>query len=163
MTTLAHFTTPDEIRAVLGVAPEEIRDEVLLMPMYVRQLQFELSDLGATLESDYLTVAALASRSAAQQKLYDVMQVYAPYAIAKILLTSVALFAPRRITDGRAEAERVVDPFEDVRDGVDSTLLVLRDRLVDAAAALGTTASTLSRTITLSVATGLAVNPVTNA
>jgi hypothetical protein len=162
MTTLAQFTTPDEVRAVLGVAPEELRDEVLAMPMYLRQLQFALSDIDGTLESTYLTIAALASRTTAQQRLYDVMQVYAPYAVAKTLLTSVALFAPRRITDGRAETERVVDPFEDVREGVDAGLISLKDRLVSALAGVGTTVTTVTRVVTFSTSTGLAVNPVTN-
>ena len=162
MTTLQQFTTPDEIRAVLGVAPEEIEDATLAMPLYLRQLQFELSDIDSSLESTYLSVSAMASRTTAQQKLYDVMQAFAPYFIAKILLTSAPLFAPRRITDGRAEAERVVDPYMEVREGVDAGFLSLRARLRDALTALGTAATAASRTMIFSVAAGLAVNPVTN-
>lgn len=162
MTTLQQFTTPDEIRAVLGVSQEEIEDVTLAMPLYLRQLQFELSDIDPTLESSYLTIAGLASRTAAQQKLYDVMQAFAPYQVAKVLLTSAPLFAPRRITDGRAEVERIVDPYAEVREGVDAGFLSLRARLVNALVALGTAVTTESRTLIYSAAAGLAVNPVTN-
>lgn len=162
MTTLQQFTTPDEIRAVLGVSPEELEDVTLAMPLYLRQLQFELSDIDSTLESSYLSIAAMSSRTTAQQKLYDVMQAFAPYFLAKILLTSAPLFAPRRITDGRAEAERVVDPYLEVREGVDAGFLSLRSRLKDALTALGTTVSSTNLAMVYTLASGLAVNPVTN-
>jgi hypothetical protein len=161
MTTLADFTTPDEVRAVLGVTPEELEDKTLAIPLYLRQLQFDLSDISDTLEADYLTVAALASRTTLQQRLYDVMQAYAPYFVAKELLTSLAVFSPRVITDGRATAERVTDPFQDVRDGVDAGLVALRQRLRDAALALGGVTKAFTSTFSYSVSAGLATDPVT--
>lgn len=161
-TTLASFTTPVEIRAVLGVTPEELPDITLAQPLYLRQLQFVLSDVDSGLEAAYLAVAALPSRSTAQQKLYDVMQAFSPYAIGKDLLGSLTLFAPRRITDGRAEMERMTDPFQDVRDGVDAGYNTLLDRLRAAYEALGNTTTAATRTFSYSVSAGLSINPVTN-
>ena len=162
MTTLSQFTSSDEIRAVLGVTPEELEDITLELPSYLRNLQFELEDIAPTLEASYLAIAALPSRSTAQQKLYDVMQAFAPYATARLLLTSLSLFAPKVITDGRASTERVVDPFSDVRDGVDAGYFSLKERLKSSLIALGTTVSSTSRVFAYSVSAGLSINPVTN-
>lgn len=160
-TTLANFVTPQEVRAVLGVAPEELEDSTLAMPLYLRQLQFNLSDIDTALESTYLTIAALSSRTAKQQKLYDVMQTYTAYAISRFLLASVSLFAPKRITDGKAEMERVVDPFQDVREGVDAGYFVLLERLRNAYVDLGITLATASRSFTYTTSAPLTTNPIT--
>jgi len=163
MTVLSQFALPDEIRAVLGVSQEEITDLTLAMPLYLRQLQFELSDIDENLESTYLSIAALSSRTVAEQKLYDVMQAFAPYSVGRILLGSVTLFAPKRITDGKAEMERIIDPFSDVKEGVIAAYNSLYDRLRSAYEALGNTMATQSRTWTYAVSAGLATDPVTNA
>lgn len=160
--SLTQFTSYDEIRAVLGVAPEELEDFTLALPIHLRQLQFELSDFSDTLESTYLSIAASSSRTSAQQKLYDVIQVFAPYSVAKSLLTSVPLFAPRRITDGRADVERVVDPFMDVREGVDAAYAALRERLRAAMSAVSLTPTSATNLFSYAGTAGLSVNPVTN-
>lgn len=161
-TSLSQFVSPGEVRAVLGVAPEELEDQTLAMPLYLRQLQFDLSDIAPELESAYLSSSVLQTRTAVQQKLYDVMQTYAAYAIAKVLLSSVSLFAPKRITDGKSELERVVDPYQDVRDGVDTGYQVLKERLVNAfKAATGGDTAVTTRIFTYTVAAGLSSNPVT--
>jgi hypothetical protein len=120
-----------------------------------------LYDVAATLEADYLAIAALPSKSTTQQKLYDVMQAFAPYAVSKSLLGSLSLFAPRRITDGRAEMERVVDPFQDARDGVDAGYNVLLDRLRAAYEALGNTVTVATRVFSYALAAPLGTDPVT--
>lgn len=161
MTTLTQFTTAVDIRAVLGVSPEEITDATLASPMYLRQLQFVLADIDAGLEADYLAIAALSSRSAAQQKLFDVMQVFAPYAIARVLLPSMPIFAPRRITDGRAEMERVVDPYKDIKDGIEAGFNDMKERLMDAYEALGNTLTISIPTSVWVAASPRGVDPVT--
>ena len=161
MTTLTDFASYDEIRAVLGVSDEELEDGTLALPMYLKLLQMEFGDLNADLESKYLDVKALANPTAKEQKLLDVVSVFSAYAIAFHLLTSMPLFAPKQITDGRASTDRIADPFEGVREGVNSTLATLKGRVLAALEAAGTSiTATTSRTY-FSVA-GLAVNPITN-
>ena len=162
--TLYQFTSPDEIRAVLGVSQDDLEDETINLPNYVRQLQFDLADLDSTLEAQYLAVADIdeGSRTTAQQKLYDVTQVFSAYSISRKLLTGASLFAPRRITDGRAEAERVVDPFAQLREGVEANYGILRSRLLSALAGIGSTVAAVTSRSYFGTA-GLAVNPVTNA
>ena len=160
-TALTDFATYDEIRAVLGVSDEELEDGTLALPMYLKLLQLDFGDIAGTLEAQYLAAKASITPSAAEQKLVDVVSVFSAYAISKHLLTSLPLFAPKRITDGRAETDRITDPFEGVREGVNSMYPVLKSRVGAALAALGTSVTVNSARIFFSVA-GLAINPVTN-
>ena len=134
---LIDFTSYADIRAILGVAPEELEDTTLALPIYVRELQFLLGDIEPTLETTYLGLAAQPTRTTQEQKVVDVLQVFSAYAVAKNLLTSLPLFSPRRIQDGRAEMERHSDPFQDLRDGVDSSYLSMLARLKTAIEAIG--------------------------
>ena len=62
---------------------------------------------------------------------------------------------------GRAETDRITDPFEGVREGVNSMYPVLKSRVGAALAALGTSVTVNPARTFFSVA-GLAINPVTN-
>lgn len=161
MKTLQNFTSYDEIRSVLGVSEEELDDMTLALPMHLQTLQLELADIDSTLESQFLTSLDKSSRTTAEQKLVDVVQVYSAYAISKTLLTSLPLFAPRALTDGRAQFERVADPFAGVREGVEVMLAKLRNRIVAALADLGTEVATVTVRSYFGTA-GLATNPITN-
>ena len=45
---LTEYTTYEEIRAVLGVADEELEDVVLAQPLFERQLILDLDDINST-------------------------------------------------------------------------------------------------------------------
>lgn len=163
MATLQDFTSADEVRAVLGVSPEELEDQTLELGIYLNQLQFDLADVGVTLEATYLAIKDLevSNRTAVQQKLFNVTSVYSSYFVSRLLLTSLPVFAPKQITDGKASQVRIDDPFSRVKEGVEAQYLVLRARLLAALAATGVSvASGISRIYVGSA--GLSSNPVTN-
>lgn len=160
-TALTDFASYDEIRAVLGVSDEELEDGTLALPMYLKLLQLDFGDIAGTLEAQYLAAKASITPSAAEQKLVDVVSVFSAYAISKHLLTSLPLFAPKRITDGRAETDRVTDPFEGVREGVNSTYQTLKARVLIALSNTGTPTTVATQRAYFAVA-GLAINPITN-
>ena len=160
-TALTDFASYDEIRAVLGVSDEELENGTLALPMYLKLLQMEFGDMEPTLEAQYLAAKGSASPTAEEQKLVDVVSVFSAYAISKNLLTSMPLFAPKRITDGRAETDRVTDPFEGVREGVNSTYQTLKARVLIALGNAGTPTTAATQRTYFAVA-GLAINPVTN-
>jgi hypothetical protein len=115
--------------------------------------------------TQYLAVWALSSsaRTTAQQNFFDVVQLYSAYSAAKHLLTSLPLFAPKRITDGRAEFERQIDPFADTRIGVLAGFYATRKRLLSLYETLtSTTVTAATFTPGLTSSTGLALDPVTN-
>jgi hypothetical protein len=165
MSILTDYTSYDEVRAVLGVSVEELEDQTLSLPLYVRMLTFELTDLASDMVDQYLAVWALtaSARTSAQQKFFDVVQLYSAYSASKHLLTSLPLFAPKRITDGRAEFERQIDPFADTRMGVLAGFYATRKRLLSLYEALtSTTVAVETYTPGFTVSTGIATDPVTN-
>lgn len=155
---LIDFASYDEIRAVLGVSDDELEDGTLALPMWLTMLRLELGDISEQLEDRYMFTRAQSTPTPQEQKLLDVVSVFSAYAIAKHLLTSLPLFAPKRITDGRAEVDRVADPFESVRQGVNSNYDTLRGRLN----LLLEIAKPTANIRTYFTAVGLAVNPITN-
>ena len=160
MTTLLDYTSYDEIRAVLGVSDEELEDITLALPIYAQKLGFELEDISSTLESVYETSKTAPVPTTAQTKLLNSVQVFSAYTIAKHLLGSASLFAPRRVGDGRAETERVTDPFETLRDDVEAGYLSLKQRVSSALVGLGEQVDAATSRV-YSAAAGLPVDNVT--
>lgn len=160
------YTTYSEIRATLGVSATELPDTVLSQEQWALFLNLALSDVHNDLASTYATISALPSnsRSTSQQRLYELVRLFASYTTANTLLTSLTMFGVERLTDGRAEFQRVADPYSDTREGVVATLETIRKRLVAAYNVLAPGAITeVSAVFTMTAAIGLAVDPVTNA
>jgi hypothetical protein len=157
-------TTHDEVRATLGVSDEELENATLDLKVFTDQLELELSDIDPTLPTTLDTITAIAegSRTAAQAKLFNIANIFCSYAYAKVLLTSLPLFSPKTITDGRAEFERHINLMDDVRDGISAGYSALRTRLQDALAALGSGyTAPVATTIIFATSIGLATDPVT--
>ena len=157
---ITDYAAYDEIRAVLGVSDEELEDATLALPMYEKLLNMELLDISEDLPTLYASITANPAATAQEKKLLDVVSVFSAFAISKHLLTSLPLFAPKRITDGRAETDRVTDPFEDVRQGVNFTYGILKGRIQTLLLAIeGVSSQPAARVYSSSA--GLYVNPVT--
>jgi len=136
---LTQFTSYDQIRAVLGVSELELEDATLALPLYHHTLLWDLELISEPLSETYLAALNLApgGRTAVQQKLVDLVQVYSSYQVSKTLLTSLPYFAPKQVTDGRAETERFTDLFAETRAGVAGSLNQVRARLRSVASSLG--------------------------
>lgn len=161
---LSDYTTPQEIRAVLGVSRTELTDETLALSIYATMATLALEDISVNLPTNFSSVSALPSPTTQQRRFLDLVKLFVPYQIAKELLVSLPLFAVSQLSDGRAEFQRNALQLEDIKDGVDATLLSLRYRLVATYSSLYPSESVASATITqpsITVSTGLAVNPVT--
>ena len=163
---ITDYTTYDEVRAALGVSATELPDTVLSQPQYALMLSISFDDVNEGITTLYPTISALlvGSRSAAQQRLYDYARLYATYAIARDLLTSLPLFSVSRLSDGRAEFTRQTDIFEDVRQAVQGVFNKLRLKVSAAYVALTPGAVAYSQlSFEFTSSTGIATDPVTNA
>jgi hypothetical protein len=156
-------TTTDEVRAVLGVSAEELEDITLDLKVFTDQLELELSDIDSTLPAllDLILATPVLSRTAAQTKVFTIANLFSAYAYGRILLTSLPLFSPKRMTDGRAEFERFADPFEVVRNGVNAGYVSIRARLQAALTLLSGYTPPAAITPIFTIAAPLAVDPVT--
>lgn len=161
--SLFTYTTYEEVRAVLGVSDNELADVTLELPLYSQHLELELEAVYESLPSMYTVIKAIdpTLRTSKEQKLFDIVQVYSAYATGKILLVSAPRFAPKKITDGRAEVERVADPFATLRDDIEQTLIALKARLLKALEALDVVFQPTVGRVYFGTA-GLAINPITN-
>ena len=103
---LASYTTYDEVRALLGVSSTELPDDVLSLQVYDIGLTGELYDISPTCASSYVTVSNKqpSARTTAEQWFYDSVRIFAAYAVAKQLTSSLPMFGPKDISDGKASS-----------------------------------------------------------
>ena len=161
---LTPYTTPQEVRAVLGVSRTELPDEVLDLGIYATSLALALEDLSENIPANFASVSALPSPSAQQRRFVDLVKLYTPYALAKELLVSLPLFAVSQLTDGRAEFQRQDFALQDLKDGIAATLSSLRYRLIATYSGLYPLEVVASATVAepaIAYSTGLSVDPVT--
>jgi hypothetical protein len=133
MQQLTDFTTYDEVRASLGTNPDELADVTLALPLYARGLVADLEDIAALLPTDYATVLAIneGTRTAKEQALVDAVQLFAPYSVAAQLSSSLPLFSPKQVTDGKAGFSRYADsPYKTSIDNAKKMFDRFRARLV---------------------------------
>lgn len=151
---LLDYSTYDDIRAVLGVSNEELEDVTLALGVYSSNLVMELEDVDADLPSEYATVAALASnvRTEAQQRFYDVTRLFAVYAVAKQLGSSLPLFSPKDVSDGKASQSRFADsPYRETLKKVDAYYGRTREKLETTYAALSSSSTTATQRTLFSI------------
>lgn len=162
--TLATYTTPAEIRAVLGVSTTELPDAVINLPMYETNLDLALEDVATTLQALYLAAVAVlpADRTANETKLVKLVSLYSAYVIARDMLTSLSQFAVSRLTDGKAEFQRY-DGFAEVREGVSAMLSTLRAKIITLLLGIGGTDAVVSPTFRHIVVVAINKDPVTDA
>ena len=158
------YTTYAEVRGMLGVSATDINDTVLAQSSWSTLLDEALLDVSSVTSSLYATIALIAegSRTATQQRYYNMVRLYASVAVAKELLTSLPMFSTQRLTDGKAEFDRFADAYKDVRDSILGLLPALRTKLVAMVKVLdpaATTYSPVAATFTSNVALG--TDPVT--
>jgi hypothetical protein len=161
---LLEYTSPEEIRAFLGVSDDEIEDVTILLPVYSTNLEAELRELNTSVITTYQVVHAKApvDRTSAEEWFHSVMSMFAANSVARQLCTSLPLFAPREIGDGKAHATRwSQDPFLETIRMVKEQYETNRRRLESAYASAVTTTTTSTRRVYM--ARTSSIDPVTGA
>lgn len=159
---LTAYTTYDTVRAVVGLSPKELSDDVLSLPMYEQLLKEDLYSVASELNTTFLALPG-GMLSAYEQKLKDQVEVFAAYSVAEKLLSPAGIFCPQVINDGRASRDTGADPYANLRVDVPKMLAVLRTRITITLDLLAVTSTVSVRTYALTGSTGLASDPVTGA
>lgn len=143
---LLDFCTYDDIRAVLGVENDELVDATLGLEVYDLTLRMEFNEAAPGSLAQYATIKAMTSgRSDAQQAFYEGCRMFAVYAVACRLTSSLPLFAPKDITDSKSTLTRFTDsPYRDVITYVKDEYERLRLKLPGWLAALTSTTVTVT-------------------
>lgn len=140
---LSPFTTPDQVRAHLGLNDEELPDAVLNLPIYETGLRMDLrrlssdADVIALFTSAHAKVEASQALTTDEQNYYSAVQYFSSLAAAAQAGISLALRAPKRLTDDKSGIERFSGtPFADVRSQLEERLISARGAVLSALSAL---------------------------
>jgi hypothetical protein len=150
--SLLDFTTYEDIRAALGVNDAELSDDTLALSLYSNNLAAELDDLSLTLVATYRAAADLPEddRTDAQRRLVSNVQLFSTYTVAKQLSGSLPMFAPKSVSDSKAEISRFADPYRDTVKQIKTQWELYRQRTVAAfAAASSSSVTSVARTVML--------------
>lgn len=145
MLNVDDVTSFDEIRAALGVSDNELPDTTLELDMYRLHLNTELRAIDATLETTFDTIRGKteADRTSAEQNLFSATSLFSLYSVALHLTSSLPLFSPKTITDGKAAISRYADsPYKQTIEAVQAQYSKLKTLLEAALAEYGGSSST---------------------
>ena len=145
-TALTEFGTYNDYRAVLGVDSDELEDTTLALELYSSFLEMELAEVSEDVPAEYVTVKAIAelSRTTEQAVFYAATRLFALYAVANQLGTSLPLFSPKDITDGKASISRYADsPYRDTLKNVTKNYDRLKNKLAAAYSTLSSSSNTV--------------------
>lgn len=175
MAITTYIPSFNDVRALLGVSIKELKDATIGLPVYEFQLESKLDDLHPVIVDKYAEL--LAKKQAAEEhpddpayppltkterKMVGATQVYSAYQTAMLLVISLPIFAAKRLTDGKAEGERVTTAFDNIKAELQSALDSIGDELLGILEDLGETVEIPSPTYFLGVAE-LGTDPVTGA
>lgn len=110
-----------EVRAALGVSVSELKDDVLELPLYEGILIKELEDVSPTCLADYTAVNDKddAAKTTAEKDFQLAFELFSVFAVARGLTSSLPLFSPKSIGDGKASASRFSDsPYKDTIEAI---------------------------------------------
>lgn len=138
---LSPFTTPADVRALLGVNDIEVADVTLGLPVFEMGLRHELRKVSADFDVIALFTAAndkaIADRTPEEASFHEATQYFSSLAAAAQVGISLALAAPKRLTDDKSGVERFSGtPYTDVLDRIDANLLGAKAALLLALASL---------------------------
>lgn len=160
MLSLSDFFSPEEVRAVLGVATEELEDGTLDLEMYPRHLEIELAQIGQNLATDFAAASVAASPTAADLQLIALTKQFSLYCVAALVAESMPNFSPRNISDGKGGFIRHSDSYKEVLARVGNRLQQASERLKTAYTAYVGSSATVVLPTFLAVSTP-SYDPVT--
>lgn len=161
---LTDYTTYDEVRAVLGVAEDELENETLALPIYATVLEEDLGDLAPTLLTNYTVIKALdpAQISPDQARFLRLVAVWAAYDVAMQCLGSISMFAPKTIESDKDKEERIQDPYAALRGTLPAAAATMAARILRLFFILFPTAPAVVLVTPINVVNaGLATDPIT--
>lgn len=155
----------DDVRGILGLGPKELRDTTIALKAYaipvegaVEAVHVELPELYDTLLTKQEDNSIPLTRT--ERKVLALTDAYATYYEARLLVMNMQSGALKKITDGKAEAERFPIDFDRLLGEINMVLADLLSRLQQALEDMGLTIAQVPFVYYGGVAT-LAVDPVT--
>lgn len=168
MNLLTAYTTPQEVRATLGVSSTELTDATLSLPIYVTHLEIELEEINPLVFTQMARISSIQvpdAPTALEAKFLATAKMFSAYAVAKHMLVSLPLFSVETLEDGKALFTRFNEAYADIKEGVEGMYSKLKYRLGLLLQQLEVNPVVVPEYIAslTSVTSTLAVDPVTDA
>ncbi len=163
---LVDYTTFNDIRAALGVSSDEIEDATLSLDVYSYNLDAELGDMEPSPVAKYLELkdTEIDGMTDVEARFFKAMRLFASYSVARQLLPSLPMFAPKEQTDGKASVTRFAgDPYKETMKRVEAQYEVNLTRLIAALAKVNSLTATPTVLRPYFSAVAPAFDPVTGA
>jgi len=147
---ITDYTSYDEVRSACGLSTDDLPDETLALEMYGNALDLRLGEV--TLPDDppgpgdlatrFVEIKALdeSARTTLEQKLYNLTRLYATYAVAVEVATSLSMRAAKSISDSKTTIVRfspestyelVIDKLNDLMSTTRESIENIVDSSVD--------------------------------
>lgn len=127
--SIQDYTTYDQIRALLGVSAKELKETVLSQPLYLTGLLEDLYSVNPQTEDLFDTLPEQENRTPAQRRFARLVERFSALSVARQLIPSMPMFAPRAIGDGKATMTRFNDAYKETIDRIEAAYELDRDRL----------------------------------
>lgn len=150
---LTLYTTYDDIRAALGVSDEELEDATLALRLYADHLDADLDDISYDLRSTFQTTLQKTVKTDIENRFLQATRMFAVYSVSKALTTSLPMFSPKSVEDGKARVDRFNDPYKKTITEVGAQYERWRNRLLLAYQELGQVGATKTTRSYMSVVT----------
>lgn len=165
MAAFTDYTTPGNVRAVLGISVKEAEDVVVTSSPYFTGMLEALRALSLTLATDYTTLkTAGGTRTAKESRFLLLAESFCAYIVAIQLIPALPLLAPQLITDGKSQQGRIANPYEQLKPSLTASLAIFSFNLMDAYSDINVAITKPVKTTRIMVlGVDLAVDPVTGA
>lgn len=155
------YTSPASVRSLLGVSHEEINDIVVTDDVYYTVLLEHLYMISPTLAEDYIEAKGLDPRTPAQNRFIMLTDTVSAYAVATAMATPLPMAAPMTIADGKSELTRMSNPYEGIKEDLETALAFYTIKLRAAYALVSEVPAGTAVTRTNVISVGTAINPIT--
>lgn len=159
------YTDVDTIRGLLGANEIEVPDAIISLPAYSTVIDEGLDALNSNIVDMYETVEAIPSgdRTKPQTRFLAQVELYAAHLMASALVSKLPMLAPKKISDSKAELERVNDPYTMLAENLLNTLATLGGRILTTLGVLDPALVPVATARVRVSAVDLGVDPVTGA
>lgn len=106
MLDIGDYTSYDEVRATVGLSSDELPDSTLALEIYANALELELDSVTMNAGVPLKTMFTSLTTSAADQYIYNLTRMFATYAVAIEVATSLSMRAPKTISDSKVSITR---------------------------------------------------------
>lgn len=135
---LAPFSTPDEVRALLGLGVFELEDTTLNLPLYEIHLRREITNLSPAILTGFEELASgdITNLTGDPKAFYDAVHYYATVVVATQVGVALSLLTPKSVSDAKTAIARFTGtPYKDVQEALIREMAHAKEALAVAAGA----------------------------